>query len=371
MAKRDPEKTIRNREIKALTEQIKALTPIVLKLTNSDSILSLNAKYGSKYAEYIDIANEVIDTPEQFTSLYYQGFLKKLDEINQNSSQYTIFNNHHFNNFLYWHDHEEVQEWLRLFLKRTFLKNYESLSKVRPKIEESVIWIGQENASYGLLVTPRFKDGQWENDKSEIRHFKPRYWTISHILKTGLVIPFANERMHFNDIDQYLTFFMYTLVRNSGSRHEKEIARKYCDFVRHADSPENVPLLIPEWRYGGISKKHEYRLDFTIINPFNMSKIGFELSPWSTHGELKGIKNKNQKEVNDEAKANFEKEMRKLKSYFRQFGITILVYTDSDLENYDQIFTEISKYLSPSQASKQLEIQAMADLLAFKPITET
>lgn len=128
-----------------------------------------------------------------------------------------------------------------------------------------------------------------------------------------------------------------------------------------------MPLLIPELRYGGISKKHEYRLDFTIVNPFNMSKVGFELSPWSTHGQLTKTKDKTQKEINEEAKANFEKEMRKIKSYFRKLGITVLVYTDSDLENYDLIFEEISKYLSPSQTHKQLEFQAIADLLSFKP----
>ena len=94
------------------------------------------------------------------------------------------------------------------------------------------MWIGQENASYGLLVTPRFKNGQWENDKSEIRHFKPNYWTIGHILETGFVVPHEEETINFNDINQYLTFFKNTLVRNSGSSHEMEIAKRYCDYVK-------------------------------------------------------------------------------------------------------------------------------------------
>lgn len=88
-----------------------------------------------------------------------------------------------------------------------------------------------------------------------------------------------------------------------------------------SDNQLDIPLLIPELRYGGLAAKHEYRLDFTIVNPHTLSKVGFELSPWSTHGELTGTKAKSQKEINAEARANFEKEMRKLKAYFRKLGI--------------------------------------------------
>lgn len=363
MAKLEPEKTRRNKEIAILTKQIKDLQPTVLALTGYSNEHSLNGTYGGKYANYIDIKNEVIDTSEQFVSLYCQGFLKTLEEL----GEYARPGNACFDAFLYFREYKEVREWLILFLKRTFLRYYEALSKVRPPVEEAIMWIGQENASYGLLVTPRFKDGQWENDKSEIRHFKLRYWTINHVLQTGLVIPYEKDKINFNNVDQYLSFFKNTLVRNSGSPHEKEIAQRYCDFVKNTAAPGDVPLLIPELRYGGISRKHEYRLDFTIINPFNMSKVGFELSPWSTHGTLTGTKDKTQKVINEEAKSNFEKEMRKLKSYFRKFGITVIVYTDNDLENHDDIFKEIAKYLSPSQSPKQLEFQAIEDLLAFEP----
>lgn len=197
MVKRDTEKTRRNKEITILTEQIRNLEPTVLKLTGFSNLHSLNGTYGGKYAEYIDINNEVIDTPEQFISLYCQGFTKKLESL----GQYAKPGNYYYDAWLHFFEYEDVRKWLIVFLKRTFLRYYESLSKVRPTVEESVIWFGQENASYGLLITPRFKDGQWENDKSEIRHFKQQYWTISHILKTGLVIPFEeDEKITFNTI---------------------------------------------------------------------------------------------------------------------------------------------------------------------------
>lgn len=109
-------------------------------------------------------------------------------------------------------------------------------------------------------------------------------------------------------------------------------------------------------------------LSFTSVHgTHNLSKVGFELSPWSTHGALTGTKDKTQKKINEEAQANFEREMRKLKAYFRKFGIPILVYTDKDLENLDEIFSNVSEYLTPTKVPKQLEFQAMKDILDFSP----
>ena len=366
MATRDPAKTLRNQQIQKLTEQINDLLDETLELTGYEKEQSLNAKYGGKYAEYIDIKNEVIDSPEQFIALYFQGFLRTLEGLG-------IFarpGNNYYDAYLHVKRHKKVQQWLRLFLTRTYLRNYEALSKRRPRVEEAEIWIGQKNASYGILVTPRFKNGAWENDKSEIRHFKPKYWTIGHILETGFVIPDEDDRITFKDVDAYLSFFRNTLVRNSGSAHELAIAKLYCDFVKSRGTPEDVPLLIPELRYGGKEAKHEHRLDFTVIDPHSLSKVGFELSPWSTHGLITGTKGKTQKEINEEALANFEREMKKLKAYFRKRGIPVIVYTDKDLQNYDQIFAEIAEYLTPSAMPKKLEFHAMEDFLSFKPPTE-
>jgi len=363
VATRDPAKTLRNKQIEQLTEQINELLYEVIALTGYEKEQSLNAKYGGKFAEYIDIKHEVIDTPEQFVALYFQGFLRTLEGM----GVFARPGNNYYDAYLHVKKHKKVRQWLKLFLTRTYLRNYEALSKKRPPVEEAEIWIGQKNASYGILVTPRFKDGAWENDKSEIRHFGPKYWTIGHILETGFVIPDENDRISFSSVDNYLSFFRNTLVRNSGSVHELAIAKRYCDFVRQSQSPEGIPLLIPELRYGGKEAKHEHRLDFTVIDPHTLSKVGFELSPWSTHGMITGTKGKTQKEINEEAQANFEREMKKLKAYFRKRGIPVIVYTDEDLANYDQIFDDIKDYLTPSNIPKQLEFHAMEDFLSFKP----
>ena len=91
------------------------------------------------------------------------------------------------------------------------------------------------------------------------------------------------------------------MVRQTRSPYEMEIAKKYCELVLSSKQPYEIPLLIPELRYGGLQTQHRYRLDFTIINPYTLQKQGFEFSPWSTHGYLSRTKEKNQKEINLEA----------------------------------------------------------------------
>lgn len=361
--KRDPQLTERNKQIAALTNRIDEIKDTVMEITGFEKIGSLNATYGGKHADYIDIKHEVIDTPEQFVALYLQGYLQYLEGLGGWAKPGNVY----YDNYVNIRDNKIVLEWLTLFLSRTYLRNYEALSRVRPNVAEAEIWIGQKNAEFGIFITPRFVNGAWQNDRSEIRHFKAKYWTIGHILQTGVIVPDANEGITFADVNNYLDFFKNVLVRNSGSIHEKEIAQRYCEFVKASESPLDVPLLIPELRYGGKQAQHEHRLDFTVIDPYTMRKVGFELSPWSSHGHIAKTKDKTNKAINAEAKENFEKEMKKQKSYFRKLGISVLIYTDKDLENYDSIFADIRKYLNVEQKQKQLMSYAIQEFLAFNP----
>ena len=140
-----------------------------------------------------------------------------------------------------------------------------------------------------------------------------------------------------------------------------EIAEMYRDHIIRHDRPENIPLLIPEFRYEGIDVVHKYRLNFTIIEPNDLNKIGFELSPWSTHGQLKGTKSMTQKAINEKASANFEKEMKKHKSYFKKHGIFTLIYTDEDLKDTADVFEDMKNYLEPKTSSQQLKMHIFDD----------
>lgn len=364
MAKRDPEKTARNKKIAEWGATLKEKLPGVLEVLGLEREGSLHGIYGGKHADFIDIKHAVIHTPEQFVALWQRGYMDYLRKQAAARGPYAKDSNY-YKNFRVLQEQPKVWEYVELFLKRTFLRNYESLARTRPTVEQSAIWIGQNNASYGLLVTPRFYKGVWDNDKSEIRHFPKDYWTIGHILETGFVIPGKERRIEFNDVEDYLTFFENVIVRASGSVHEAKIAEKYSEFVRAAPHVEKVPLLIPELRYAGLARDHKYRLDFCIIHPFTMERVGFELSPWSTHGQLTGTKGMTQKAINDMAKANFESEMKKLKAYYRDMGIHVLVYTDSDLQNPGKVFGEIAGYLNPEKAARQLQLAIRDEFMHF------
>lgn len=354
MGKRDPIKTARNRKIKEMKDQLRALLPNVLAETGIQSESSLNALIGGKAADFIDLHHEVILSADAYVNLYLRGFKASLSPPGP-------FANNHRRNYEILKASPAAQEYCLLFLRRAFLKHYEELVRVRPHLDQSQIWIGQNNADYGLLITPRWNKirKDWENDRSEIRHFPKDYWTIGHVLETGLVVSGDPDKVEFHDVDQYLTFFKNVLVRASASPHEKEIAKRYVNFVKAAAEPEQVPLLIPEFRYDGKEAKHKYRLDFTIIDPYTMQKVGYELSPWSTHGYLSKIKGLTQAKINEMAKDNFEKEMEKHRSFFKKHDIYGLIYTDKQLAAIDIVFDDMKKYLSPIDKIVQLDFDLM------------
>ena len=360
MAQRDPERTARKKNIDALTEKLRNLQDEVLEQTNFDSVYSLHGKIGGKFDQFIDIKNEVITSSEQFIYLWLEGYKKDLQSRGKYAENSNIYETYRL-----LQKHSVFKDYLFIFLKRVYWRNYEALSKRRPTVDDAEIYIGQNNANYGILVTPRFVNGIWENDKSEIRHFKKQYWSIGHILETGFIIPNKNDKMTFKDIPDYLNFFVNVIVRNSGSKYEMEIAELYRAFVLSHKKPENIPLLIPEYRYEGIDIVHKYRLDFTIIEPNDLNKIGFELSPWSSHGQLTGVKQMTQAQVNEKAKGNFEKEMTKHKNYFRKHGIFSLIYTDTDLANTKNIFNDMEKYLEPKTSEQQLKLHIFDDFFNY------
>jgi hypothetical protein len=362
MPKRDPVKTALNKRIAEMTLILKKDEDHVMRALEEPTLTALHGRIGGKNAEFIDIRNEVIYSPEEYVALWIEGFIDVLEQRRP-----LMRGDSYFEMYKQIVGDKTVENYVMTFLKRTYLRNRDALSRVRPTVEGAEIWIGHERASYGILVTPRFYKGKWENDKSEIRKFPQDYWTVGHILTTGFVVPGDPDKIEFASVDAYLSFFKNTLVRASGSPHERAVAERYVKYVRSQEDPLKVPLLIPEFRYGGITLKHEHRLDFTVIDPYSMQKVGFELSPWSTHGRLKEVGKKTGKQVNAEAQANFEAEMKKHKDYFRKHGVFALIYTDSDLSNPDFVFSEIQRYLVPKRISHQLELHALDELHRFKP----
>jgi hypothetical protein len=355
MTKRDPDKTARNRIIKTYKAELRELLPKVLKETGRDDEQSLNAILGSKNDEFFDLKHDVIHSQEQFVNHWLSG-LKKAALAGEGGAVVWLWKS--------LKRYKTFRKYTLLFLARSYLNHFDELSKNRPLVEAAELWIGQQNANYGLLISPRFRHGQWENDKSEIRAFQHPYWSIGHVMETGLVIPGKHKIFKFSDIEQYLLFFQDTLVRNSASEYEYEIAGHYCDYVRASPDRERIPLLIPEFRYAGLAKKHIYRLDFMIIDPYTLDKTGFELSPWSTHGYLHKLGGLTQARINVMAADNFAREMKKHRAFFKEHDVFCLIFPDDELKDTESIFTEFMlPRLSPEEPKIQLSFQIMEEFL--------
>jgi hypothetical protein len=141
------------------------------------------------------LKNEVINSSEEYISLWLEGFKGHLSTTGYKTSYDNLYDTIKAS--------PAFQDYLYKLLQGSYLKHYDELSKVRPAVSQAAIWIGENNADYGLLVTPRFGKHGWENDKSEIRHFKPRYWSVGHVLQSGLVIPDKNKTISFNTVEDY------------------------------------------------------------------------------------------------------------------------------------------------------------------------
>jgi len=68
MAKRDPNKTARNKLDKEISERLNELWPTVAKDTGVQHLHSFNPLIGGKAATSIDLKNEVISSHEEYLS---------------------------------------------------------------------------------------------------------------------------------------------------------------------------------------------------------------------------------------------------------------------------------------------------------------
>lgn len=253
---------------------------------------------------------------------------------------------------------QAIREYILLFLERDFYKHYKVRVKQKPQENLWSIWFGSSNFTWGLLIAPRFIDDQWENKPALVRKVAFDYWTIGHVLTTGFVDPENDKLYQFRDLDDFLNFYQAILKRVSNSIYEKKIFDLYSDYIRSSANPLTEPLLIPEFRYDGLQKNHKYRLDFTILNSHTGERIGFELSPQSSHMSVSGITTKTQVDMNKDLAKKWGHEMAKRNEYFQQYGITTITFTDEQLKDMNHCF-DIMKYYLMKRKTVQKSVQQL------------
>jgi hypothetical protein len=322
-------------------------------LNRNVNIQSLNGILGGKNNTYVDSVRTQFLSFEDFFSKWLNGLN---ETFSSERKTYLRWNDTldwgekaSFRNVKLLQD-EIIFQYTKKFLERNFYKNIDQ--RIRLKPDESLwnIWFGYQ-LTYGLLIAPVNTSQGWQIDKSEIRRANYNYWTIGHIMKTGLIVSDLDDPTRFEGLDGFYQFYLSILKRLSNSKYEQAICDRYIEYLKKSDDPFNEPFLIPEFRYAGLERRHEHRLDFTILNQHTLEFIGFEISPASTHMQVTNLKKK-QMEVNKELKSKWEKEMAKRNKYFDQFGITTKTFTDQDLADIDACFNQIEQVLRKRQPKK-------------------
>lgn len=312
-------------------------------INGPSSLHKMHAHIGRNNNTFVDSVRMQFQSPENFIARWLSGLTNEINENKIEIRKRRIFGDRKRTIDLLPLMLQDpfLKEYIYLFLERNFYRNFDE--RIRAKPEECLwqLWFGPGNLFWGLFISPANRQGEWTNDKSQMRRESYHYWTIGHAMYTGLLVPDSTEPMHFNSVDSFLQFYELVLGRISNSIYEKLIISKYIEYVKRSSNPMDTPLLIPELRYAGKEKQHLYRLDFCILNSFSMKMVGFEISPSSSHMSISGMKSKTQSQLNSELADKWTKESDKRNRYFNEFGISVITFTDSELSNIDDCFKSI------------------------------
>lgn len=337
---------------KELSAELKLMRDEVLErasdILNDDvTIQSLHGIIGGKNNDYVNSVKMQFVDFDDFFAKWLKGFNdkyeKEKEEVLKRYGFIDIEYKASFRNLPLLQD-KKIFLYTKKFLERNFYKNIKERTRMKPEEKLWEIWFGN-NLVYGLVIAPEYSPNGWRIDKSEIRRVNYDYWTIGHIMHTGLIDANLKKPITFDTVDHFYMFYRSVLEGLSNSKYEKIIYEKYIDYLKKSAKLEEEPFLIPEFRYAGFEKEHKYRIDFTVLNQHSLDFVGFELSPASSHMSIGGLKEKQYK-VNEELSQKWEKEMEKRNNYFDTFGVTIKTFTDKHLQDIDNCFEQIIEVLS-------------------------
>lgn len=347
-----------------LTQKLKNLEPQVLSLIKEIwdeevTIQQLNARIGMNNNTFVDSVRDQFVSEKIYISRWLQGLKNKVAEKEEEQKkQYNgnVYKNTTLHFLIRCLQEEKTKEYIVTFLERCFFRRLREFSRPKPIDASWELWFGDNKLMWGIFVSPLFSLNEWRTDKSEIRKATYEYWTIGHLLEIGLINPDNNKTHNFSNADEVVEFYKNFLKRLSSSDYEKSIIDKYIRYLSNSENINAEPLLIPELRLTK-EKKHEYRLDFVIFNPYTMKFTGFEISPSSSHMKIEKSKEKTQKTLNKELSEKWEKEMEKRNKYFSQFDITVVTFTDKSLKDLDQCFEKISKCISARNKKESTDFE--------------
>lgn len=329
-----------------LDRQVHEQLPGVLSLASfvlgrELSIHQFHAIIGAKNNLFANVATGQYTSPEAFQTEWAEKMIAYYEPYSK-----AWQNEEDWPNVVRLYRNDTIRQYILLFQERNYYRWYKERIRCKPGDSLWVLWFG-DRPKFGLYVALVYEsDGTFRFKEREIRKVSYEYWTIGNVLGVGGFVNAETGNLYaIKSIDDLLNFYENIIYSLSRSQYEKAIYLKYIDYLKNSLDVMGEPFLIPELRYEGMTEEHKYRLDLTICNPYTTEFTGFELSPASTHMAVGGVKNKSQTDINRELAKKWEKECDKRNDYFKKYGITIITFTDTDLQNIGACFETIKGYL--------------------------
>lgn len=293
-------------------------------LSDEKMVKSFEAKIGSKSDAYASVKSRVFHSAQEYREAWFRGLL----DHGESEVRCMLRNN-------------ILREYAILFIERSFVKDTKKYSRLKLNNCDREIYLGDNQNVIGVFIAPEFAEYSgkgWQSDSFKGLKTSYDYLTLGQIKKEGYLKGNIKKENEYNaelvkvnsfvDIEQFYSNFMH-----SGSPFEKEFINCYLNYVRQQKEWKSVPMLLPEVRWNKKSVYHKYRADYLIINYFTGRRLAIELSPDSTHL------------VGDDVKAEWIKENDKRNSYFFEYNVPTVTFTNAYLKNIQGCFDMIKDIL--------------------------
>lgn len=328
-----------------------------------NNVCSLNASINVKICEACKIKNHKYVNKYEFIQTYYE----RLEEDQQ-------YEKGNINRIIYEFSKCEIgKKYIDVFLERYYYRHENTLKRTKVKDESQEIWFGDNKHRFGLLIAPVYRgdykgeNKKWENDKSEIRKAQFSYYTIEHILATGIVSYNNCALINLRKIEEITDFCKEEFYKNSNSIYEKRIWEKYFKLLQNIKKEDygKISFLIPELRYNN-EDKHKYRVDFAVFD-VERGNYGYELSPLN-HAITPNIESKTYLEIINCEKDKYHREHSKVNEMMEKYSMQIKTYSYEMLQDISKCFNEMLLHILTEDLYKKLQEEGIIhDILNSSP----
>lgn len=311
--------------------------------TSDELVNSLRAIIGSKADTYAKIKERKYLSPAEYRDAWFEGLIKSNDLKLRAIMREGI-----------------LREYAVLLLEYSFLNHKKEHTRRKLETMDREIYLGKNNFCIGIFVAPQYnkQKSAWESDNLKGNKVNYEYLTLNQIIYEGYLSgsiyndTFVAKKISVNNLNDIINMFVQ-IKNNSVSDFEKLFIDCYIEYICSYNAWQNIPIMLPEYRWGKQKKYHTYRADYVIVNYYTGERLAIELSPFSSHMD----KNR------EEARLQWIKENNKRNDYFFKYRVPTITFTDDDLGNVQNCFDMVKQILYVPDAANKHSFEELVKLL--------